>query len=739
MSNNTFRKRRKMLRFIILMELVLTFVLFLATSVVGAETLSKTDAEALFVLKVKPLLNSRCVVCHGKDGKIKGGLDLQTRDTMLKGGDSDLKSLVPGKPEESLIYIAATWANSDYEMPPKENDRLNEEDLTYLKQWIAAGAPWSEKSDSDFEGHNKWGAKEGLQVVTSGGLADDWTNRRYKQENLWAYQPVKRPVVPGGAGQHPVDAFIEMGLKTKGISPAKLADRRTLIRRATFDLIGLPPTPADVKAFLEDASDDLTAFSKVVDRLLASPHYGEQWGRHWLDVVRYADSSGFANDYERPHTWRYRDYVIRSFNKDKPYDQFIKEQIAGDEIDESDPEMLVATGFLRMGAWELTGMEVAKVARQRFLDDVTDSVGRVFLGHPLQCAKCHDHKFDPIPTRDYYRIQSVFKTTQFANRPAPFFEGENTNGFDEKRHLERRRMDHDDYLKDFAKMKEDAAREWYKERGLEYAPRNKLIAKGVPEDQIVPKGYGVDTLEFGLERIARKGLGRLEWEFDRYEPFAFSVYSGVTPERESVYSPIRMPKSRMKGGEFEKGAILSGGDPFSPTVAVKPGVLSMIPGSNDTIEKTSFNSIPETVDGRRLAFANWVASRENTLTTRSIVNRIWQYHFGQGIAGNPNNFGGMGKKPTHPELLDWLADEFVNKGWSIKSMHRLLMTSETYRRSSHHPHFGEVAVKDPEGVSYSVFKPRRMAAEELRDSMIAVTGELNPELGGIPSRPEINI
>ncbi len=704
-----------------------------------AAEMTPREAEALFVLKVKPLLHARCVVCHGKDGKLKGGLDLQTRDAMLKGGDSDLKSLVPGKPEESLIYIAATWKDPDWEMPPKENDRLNEEELSYLHDWIQAGAPWSDQPASDFKDVDRWSVANGVQVVTSGGLSDDWTHRRYSEENLWAYQPVKRPSIPGDGDVHPVDAFVGRKLDELGLEPAPASDRRTLIRRVSFDLIGLPPTPAEVNAFLNDPSDDQTAFMKVVDRLLASPHYGEQWGRHWLDVVRYADSSGFANDYERPHTWRYRDYVVRSFNQDKPYDQFVKEQIAGDELDPNDPEMLIAVGFLRMGPWELTGMEVAKVARQRFLDDVTDSVGQVFLSHPLQCAKCHDHKFDPIPTRDYYRIQSVFKTTQFANREAAFLPDENLNGFDEVKYLRKQKQRYQQELKRLDEKTLAAQKQWYQERGLDYAPRNQLMKQGVPMEKIAPKNFGFEVVDYGLERISRKGNVRLVWQMDRYKPYAFSVYNGVTPDIKNVQTPLRMPKDKMNGGTLEKGAILSGGDPFSPSQEVTPGVLSMVPGSNDKVEENDFNSIPIGVEGRRTEFAEWVANPRNTLTARSMVNRIWLYHFGQAIAGNPNNFGAMGKKPTHPELLDWLASEFVSNGWSVKSMHRLILSSRTYQRASSHLQPGLVEEKDPSGSSYAVFKPRRLAAEELRDSMLALTGELNPELGGIPARPEINI
>jgi hypothetical protein len=543
------------------------------------------------------------------------------------------------------------------------------------------------------------------------------------------------------------------------LQPAPLADRATLIRRATFDLTGLPPSPEEVAAFHNDPLPDEQAFAKVVERLLASPHYGERMAQHWLDVVRYADSSGFANDYERGNAWRYRDYVVRAFNADKPYTQFVREQIAGDEIAPDDPEMLVATGFLRMGPWELTGMEVAKIARQRFLDDVTNSVGETFLAQSLQCARCHDHKFDPIPTRDYYAVQSVFATTQLAERPAPFLPSENTRGFEEKKYLEARRTEHLATLQRLDEQMLQAATEWFKEKGIDparwnaavaqarnrdsankgrefadvfSAARNAMMRQGVPEEQFPPKLYGFTPEDYGNERVARKGLERLKWEMERYEPFALSVYNGRTPNVKAVYQPQRVPANRLTEGELEETAILIYGDPFALGDKVKPGVLSVIGGAQKT-------PIPEAIEGRRKAFAEWVASAENPLTTRAIVNRVWLWHFGQPLAGNPNNFGSTGKRPTHPELLDWLAATFVEQGWSFKALHRLIMNSDAYRRSAKHPQHKLLAEKDPNGVSYAAFKPRRLSAEELRDAMLTATGELNRRLGGIPNRPEINL
>ena len=793
-------------------------LLLLALPGMGAPA-GSSSAEELFARRIQPLFKEKCLACHGDDpAKIKGGLDMRTRAGLLKGGESEKPSIVPGHPEASPLWLAVTrehesenWAA----MPPKENDKLSKGQLAWVKEWIAGGAPWPDakrlaeiaKANTD-----KWSAEDGIQMKTSGGLSPEWTERRYQPENLWAYQPVRKPAVPtvsvqysvfsvqsrsakpGATGvpsplnterwilntppANPIDGFLNQRFAAANTPPAPLADRRTLIRRATFDLLGLPPTPEEVAAFLADKASDEAAFAQLVDRLLASPHYGEQMARHWLDIARYADSSGFANDYARGNTWRYRDYVVRAFNTDKPYDQFIREQIAGDELAEarkpeagsqkSESEHLIATGFLRMGPWELTGMEVAKVARQRFLDDVTDSVGQVFLAHPLQCARCHDHKFDPVPTRDYYALQACFATTQLSERDAPFLPEENVSGFEERKYLEARRAEHLATLKRLDDKLLANAQAWFVEKKLDptrwneavaaaraqdgkvgarresqnlfTATRNKIGQQGVPEAEYPPKLVGFTPEEFGLERVARKGLERLRWEFERFQPFAFAVHSGRTPELRGVFAPTRMPANRMTAGELEETAILAGGDAFSPTAKVEPGVLSAL--------TQHASRITNSIAGRRLNLANWIASPANPLTARVMVNRLWQWHFGQALAGNPNNFGATGKKPTHPELLDWLAATFIERGWSVKAMHRLVMTSEAYRRSSNQ--YSVFSVQSatttpvaklntaPLNTDYLSFQPRRLAAEELRDAMLRVSDELNPALGGIPVRPEIN-
>jgi len=734
-----------------------------------ATSLHAKDAELLFVRRIAPLFQEKCLACHGNDEKIKGDFDMRSREAVLKGGESEKPGIVPGKPEESPLYLAVTRQHEDdwEPMPPKEADKLYVDQIEWIKQWIVGGAPWPDKTKFDAitkANAEKWSAEDGIVVKTTGAISDAWATRKYKPEGLWAYQPVK-PTKELRAKS--IDDLLAIHLP-EGTKPAPDADARTFIRRATFDLTGLPPTPEDVEAFVQSSiKDPAASIQTLINRLLNSPHYGERMAQHWLDVTRYADSSGFANDYERGNAWRYRDYVIRAFNSDKPYDQFIKEQIAGDEIDAKDPEKLVATGFLRMGPWELTGMEVAKIARQRFLDDVTNSVGETFLAHSLQCARCHDHKFDPVPTHDYYSIQAVFGTTQLCERAAPFLKQENTQGFEEKKYLEVRRKEHEAMLKQLDTAMLKNAETWFAEKKLDRSAWDKAVAnaqkfiesggkagkkgrsftgvfemarsamekQGLAEDQYPPKLVGFTPEQYGNERVARKGLERLKWEMDRYEPYALSVYSGRTVEMKAVLAPLRMAPDRMTSGELEETCILPGGDPFGKGPKVDPGVLSVLAAFN----KPASIEFPQEIEGRRTTFANWVADKNNPLTTRAIVNRIWMWHFGQPIAGNPNNFGSTGKKPTHPELLDWLAATFVEKGWSFKELHRVIMMSAAYRRSSEFSVQGSQTSREDLEKSYAVFRPRRLTAEELRDSMLAASGELNPTLGGIPNRPEVNL
>lgn len=692
----------------------LSFGVCLLASFHSASAAEPTEGEKLFALKLKPLFNEKCMACHGAEGKkIKGDFDMGSRSSTLKGGgEFGDKTLIPGKGEESMLYRVTTRTVEDFEMPPKESDKLTQEQTWQIRDWIDAGAPWPD--DARVAEITKKYA-EGVTAATSGGLSDDWTQRRYKPEHLWAYRPLQETKVPADA--NPIDWFVGQKLQAAGLQAAPAAAPRELARRLSFGLTGLPPYPQEVRDFeVAYTRNQEAAVTDYAARLMSSKHYGEHFGRQWLDVARYADTSGFANDYTRPNAWRYRDYVTRAFNDDKPYDQFVREQIAGDEIDDRDSEKLIATGFLRMGPWEQTAMSVFRVTRQQWLDDVTDSVGQAFLGHALQCAKCHDHKFDPIPTRDYYSMMAVFSTTQFAERDAPFLEQENKSWFLE-------------------------ANQWITAKVHSYQEQRKELQAKVNKQEKQEAGnakVGDNGLDPGDEAsLARMGknISRHSWEYDKWRPIAFAVHTGKTIERNNVGNRIDMPANPWGKGYLEKDTILTGGDAYSYGDPVEPGPLSaatLLGGMNQT-------SFPTGQGKRRLALAEWIVDAKNPLTARVMVNRVWTWHFGNGLAGNPNNFGATGKLPAHPELLDCLAAWFMQNGWSVKKLNELILASETYRRSSRHPDAKALAAKDPKGDLYAAFQPRRLAAEEFRDAMLAASGELNRQLGGLPARPDINL
>ena len=716
------------------------------TAILAASTAPAAPAAASQELAQRAwtVLSQKCFACHGNDAeKIKGSLNLTTRAGALAGGESERTVLKPGKPDESLLYIAASRVDPQLPMPPKDNDALSKAQLKVLRDWILAGATWPNET----AGGGAATSADGVTVKTSGGLSPDWTNRKYKPEDIWAYQPVKRLPVPSVVNRksqiaHPLDAFIAAPLALRGIEQAKPADRLTLIRRATFDLLGLPPTPAEVEAFVKDKSPD--AFAKLVKRLLNSPHYGEQQTRHWLDVVRYADTAGYSNDYERPHAWRYRDYVVRSFNADKPYDRFIVEQVAGDELEPNNLEMRIAVGFLRMGPWEHTGMTVAAVTRQDFLDDVTHHVGVTFLAQGLRCARCHDHKFDPVPTRDYYRLQAAFASTQFAERPSPFLPGENMGDTTAAHSRVGKQLNGaSEVLAGLRRKNADAIAAYEKEHGAG------SVSELTKSDTARRDNFGLTKEELSIRKTNAKRQDYFQRELQRFEAYALSVYSGPPNNYTSVRPLFGVPTNRV--GVVQVVSILTGGALETPGEPVKPGVLSAMSAAND-LDANSPWAVPDSASGRRTALAKWIASPQNTLTARVIVNRIWQQHFGRGLVATPNNFGKMGGKPTHPELLDWLASWFIENGWSLKKLHALIMTSATYQQSSvaadvrrltstrnkSESLLTSAATMDAKNELLSYFPTRRLAAEELRDAMLAVTGELNPQSGGPGVFPEIN-
>ena len=692
----------------------------------GSPLAAESPDEVFFLDKVWPLMKEKCMGCHGdRPDKIKGEYDMRSYAGMLKGGESGDVAIVKGKPEASPFFIALTWEDEDLQMPPKENDRLTDDQVAVMREWIARGAPYT---DPNVKREIAWGdvSEDGMVVKTRGGLSDAWTYRRYEVDGLWAYQPITKPTPPDKS-VHPVDAFVNSRLADAGLKPAGRADKLNLLRRATFALTGLPPTANEALAFTKDDSGD--AFNKTVDRLLRSSHYGEKMAQHWLDVVRYADTSGFSNDFERPTAWRYRDYVVRSFNADKPYNQFVREQIAGDELPNVGKDGAIAAGFLRMGPWEHTGMSVAAETRQLFLDDVTHSTGVTFLAQQLRCAKCHDHKFDPIPTHDYYSFQALFATVQFADRDLPFLKGENVSQMTRgKERLAQRLANADNRAK-------------YVEQQVQKLVEQEIARRGgsvsdAERKAIYDKANADQTT--AVKKATRKQKAYYEREGKRYEPYAYTVYNG--PERVVVsHKPVmHMPSKKQMAGPAQDIYILTGGSIEAPSARVDPDVLSVVNGFAEAHSALPKLTMPKGMSGRRTALAEWIVDPANPLTARVMVNRVWQHLFsGKALVGTPNDFGKMGKRPTHPELLDYLATWFMENGWSVKKLQRFIMASDTYQRAAD-PVDDTVGEKDGGNALLSYFPPRRLQAEELRDGMLAVTGELNREAGGPGTFPQIN-
>lgn len=765
-------------------------MLGLISSIFSSPCHADEGAERLFTLKVLPLLKDKCLGCHGGDvNDIKGEFSVLDRESLLHGGESEEPAIIPGKPDEGTLMNAIAWEG--YEMPPKENDRLNAQQIKFFSEWIEQGAPWpNEKEQERYRQEEMEQAvtDEGVLVPTSGGTSKEWTTRRYREEDVWAFQPLKSlsdaeldsligkegSAGTGATQTRVIDALINSKLASESLEPAGEASPRDLIRRATYDLTGLPPTKADIESFEEayQASPD-KAWGQLIDRLLESQAYGEHWGRHWLDVTRYADTGGMSNDYERSNMWRYRDYVIRAFNDDKPYNDFVVEQLAGDELADAsvrkrksgdveavhqtqlngdytqeEAEWIVATGFLRLGPWDNAMVDEAE-ARQLYLDDLVNITGQTFLSQTLRCCKCHDHKFDPIPTRDYYSVYAAFATTHMAERKVPLLENENKEGFSEGEAHVRQMLEF--AVKEKNKLvnkRETAARKWFEERGLPY--KDDKARKNLPDEEKPPRHVGLDYVDEGQLKVREQDEWIWNRRLERYKPMAQSVYN--TEAAKLAWNGARKLRidRKTKAKEPLQSHIFLGGALTALGDQVAPGVLSALALSATGASAEAPFSLGNNVDGRRLGLARWIVNPSNALTSRSIVNRIWQFHFGKGIAANSNNFGGKGAKPTHPQLLDYLAADFVANGWTIKRMHRNIMMSSAYRRatlkatdestSDTVKAMAEtVALKDPNNELLSYFPRRRLTAEEIRDSILAITGELVESSGGLPISPEINM
>ena len=553
-----------------------------------------------------------------------------------------------------------------------------------------------------------------------------------EQRAHWAYQVPRRPPVPSGIkpgwARNPIDAFIRARHESVDFRHAPEADRVALIRRLTFDLTGLPPTPADVERFQNDGRPD--AYERLVDRLLDSPGYGERWAQHWLDLAHYADSNGFELDAERPDLWRYRDWVISSLNADLPYDEFLTLQLAGDEARPGDHAALIATGFGRCGPREVVGGNVDPVdKRQSELTEITGTVGSVFLGLTLGCARCHDHKFDALPTTDYYRLQSFFAASQLVDLPlAP--EAERT-AFEAARKAVAARAA--PLRKRQAELEAPYRKALSEARHAMLTPNERLVLatpadKRTPQQKRLAEGLATTLMvrwEDVAEAVAKNPADHAERERLKREieaidrdlprpPAGAQALADMTPHSLETFVARRGdPKSR------------------GPRVAPRPPGVVLASQASDAFDPTSI--VPtEKATGRRLALAKWMARADNPLTSRVIVNRLWQHHFGRGLVVTPSDFGVRGEPPTHPELLDWLATELVAGGWRLKPLHRLMVTSATYRQASRvDPEVEKAQIADdPENSLLWRMNRRRMEAESLRDAMLTASGELNPRAGG---------
>jgi hypothetical protein len=659
------------------------------------------------------VIQRRCFACHGSAKT--SGLDLRTQESALAGGMHG-PVLVPADPEQSrLLKLVSHLAEPA--MPPGK--KLSDDEIESLRIWIEAGALYPRIDSKQADAAEKTAqAKLEDRPITPA------------ERNYWAFRPVARNAPPkvteSGWNVNPIDAFALAAMARKGLKPSPPADRRALARRAYLDLTGLLPSPEEIAAFVNDKSAD--AWPKLVDKLLASPHYGERWARHWLDLARYADSEGFEFDRDRPDAWRYRDYVVKAFNSDKPYDRFIKEQLAGDEyVDRETPietarESVIATGFLRLGP-VIGGGERGK---QDSLDDIVTTTSMTFLGMTVGCARCHDHKFDPIPQKDYYRIQAAFFSTRPNNYPLVSPEDVAKYRAEVNRITELQRP--------FRKAKADLEAPYQKrlvDEAIAKLPDYMQVAWRTPPDQRtegqklnvrqIQKTLTDDSLAHKIDEPMIVALMTAE-EKSKHRELAVKI-ADLEAQKPRMY-PTALATTD-SGPTPQPSYFLNRGLPDAKGSIMTPGVLSVA-----SVKEYVYPVQPADAQTtwRRRGFAEWLASPDNPLTARVMVNRIWQHHFGEGIVRTPSNFGTMGEAPSHPELLDWLASEFVARGWSVKAIHRLMLNSQLYQMSSN-DNMADLAI-DPENRYFWRMPRERMEAEILRDNILAVAGTLDRTVGG---------
>ncbi len=724
-------------------------ILLLASALAGYAAHAADDADRHFSEKVWPLLESRCVSCHGPD-KVKGNLRLDSREAILKAGESGDRAVVPGKPADSLLLHAVMHSKKDLEMPPKE--RLTTNDIAVLERWIRDGAPWPKAA----------ALAASPKLAPGERIGDAWSDKRNpivrifggQRLDLWSLKPVKNVQPPAVKNKRwartSLDRFTLARLEAAGTAPPREADKRTLARRLYLDLTGLPPTPEQMERFLSDKRAD--AYERLVDDLLASPRYGEHWARAWLDVIRYSDSNGFDWDEFRPKAWRFRDYVIRSFNADKPFDRFIREQLAGDELIEGAPkdateqDALIATTYLRLGPQDNSAgaFNEQDRARAEWMADLTETTGSAFLGLTMSCCRCHDHKFDPISQADHFRLRAFFE-------PVKYVDDTPLDLAAEQEAIRAHNQSLDAKIKPLAQLRDEIL------AGIKKRMRDERFAKLTSEEKLlldIPKAQRTNDLKSKIEGIEKK-----------IEPGDKEVKTALKGDEKTNYDAFEkeIAALRKQRREFTLGLfaaddkdkvratkILFQGDHKQERETVEPGFLSALDPNPAKIQAVANKKST----GRRLTLADWIASPQNPLTARVLVNRVWQGYFGEGLVATPNDFGLAGAQPENPDLLDWLASEFVRNGWSMKKLHRLVVTSAVYRQRS-----GGEAISESV-ISKSVFgtktsattdalntdslitssftrQPRRLSAEQLRDSLLAVSGLLTNKAGGPPVWPEL--
>ena len=684
--------------------------------------------QPTFEKDIRPILKAHCFDCHGEGEKLKGGLDLRLRRLILQGGD-DGPVIVPGKPDQSLLFKLVHSG----EMPKREK-KLTRDQVALIKQWIASGA--------------KTARPEPAEIDRGGGITEE-------DRTFWSFQPIRRPAIPRTKSKDrvraPIDAFLVSALAKKKLSFSPDADKITLLRRACFDLTGLPPTPAEVEAFVAETASD--AYERLIDRLIESPHYGERWGRHWLDIAGYADSDGYSDaDPPRAYAYKYRDYVIRSFNANKPLDRFITEQLAGDELahaTQGDPkgaladpqlrELLIATGYLRMGVDGTATPAVVDydAVRNQVVADTIKIVSTSLLGLSVGCAQCHNHLYDPIPQTDYYRLRAVIE---------PAYDPKNWRTPDQRLlslYTDADRKKADEVEADAKKLAEEKAakQKQYIDEALtkhlekfdEGLRKELRAAYDAPADKRTPEqkkllayNPSVNINAGVLYQYNQKAADDL-----KAMDAKIAEIRGRKPPEDFICvltEPV---------GTVPVTYLFHRGDPKQPKEPVAPGTLSVLATPGQSVDLTARDPGVAT-SGRRLAFAQWLTSGTNPLVARVLVNRVWQHHFGRGLVGTPADFGVMGERPSHPELLDWLASDFVEHGWQLKRLHKLIMTSTAYRQSSRRSSPGEM--RDPENRFYWRKPVQRLDAEVIRDSMLAVSGALNEAMFGppVPVRPDVH-